>query len=130
LITNKRSVTTSVLVEDGQLIVLGGLIDETVNQSEQKVPLLGDIPLMGNLFKSRTSSTEKRNLMLFLQPSILREERSASAYSSRKYSFMRASQLEQNREGIALMPGENVPILPERPRAFIPPPFDTLERRP
>lgn len=124
LITNKRSITTSVLVEDGQLVVLGGLIDETVNQSEQKVPLLGDIPLMGNLFKSRTSSKEKRNLMLFLQPSILREEQAASAYSGRKYSFMRAQQLEQNRAGIALMPGEDVPILPERSRAFIPPPFD------
>jgi general secretion pathway protein D len=127
LITNKRSVTTSVLVEDGQLVVLGGLIDETVNQSEQKVPLLGDIPLGGNLFKSRTSSKEKRNRMLFLQPSILREENSASAYSSRKYSFMRARQLEQNREGIALMPGEDVPILPERPRAYIPPPFGMTE---
>lgn len=123
LITNKRSVTTSVLVEDGQMVALGGLIDETVNQSEQKVPLLGDIPLLGNLFKSRTSSKERRNLMLFLQPSILREEGSASAYSARKYSFMRARQLEQNQQGIALMRDEEVPILPERPRPHIPAPF-------
>src|SRR5690606_31702164 len=65
LITNKRSVTTSVLVEDGQLVALGGLIDETVKQSEQKVPLLGDIPLLGNLFKSRSSTVDRRNLMLF-----------------------------------------------------------------
>lgn len=125
-ITNKRSVTTSVLVEDGQLVALGGLIDETVNQTEQKVPLLGDIPLVGNLFKSRSSSKERRNLMLFLQPSVLREEYSASAYSSRKYSFMRARQLEQNQQGIALMPGEEMPVLPERPRPYIPPPFEAM----
>ncbi|HEX5513688.1 MAG TPA: type II secretion system secretin GspD, partial [Gammaproteobacteria bacterium] len=125
-ITNKRSVTTSVLVEDGQLVALGGLIDETVNQTEQKVPLLGDIPLVGNLFKSRSSTKERRNLMLFLQPSVLREEYSASAYSSRKYSFMRARQLEQNQQGIALMPGEEVPVLPERPRPYIPPPFEAM----
>lgn len=123
LITNKRSITTSVLVEDGQLVALGGLIDETVKQSEQKVPLLGDIPLLGNLFKARTSSKEQRNLMLFLQPTILRDEATASAYSSRKYSFMRARQLEQNQRGIALMPGESVPVLPERPRPHIPAPF-------
>lgn len=123
LITNKRSVTTSVLVEDGQLVALGGLIDETVSQTEQKVPLLGDIPLLGNLFKSRTSSKDRRNLMLFLQPSILRDEGSASAYSARKYSFMRARQMEQNQRGVALMPGEGVPVLPERPRPYIPAPF-------
>lgn len=127
IITNKRSVTTSVLVEDGQLIALGGLIDETVNQSEQKVPLLGDIPLLGNLFKSRSSSKDKRNLMLFLQPSILRNEGTADAYASRKYSYMRARQLEQNEQGISLMPSENVPILPERPRPDIPVPFGPTE---
>ena len=125
LITNKRSVTTSVLVEDGQLVALGGLIDETVKQSEQKVPLLGDIPLLGNLFKARTSSKEQRNLMLFLQPTILRDEATASAYSGRKYNYMRARQLEQNARGISLMPGEEVPLLPERPQPAIPAPFDT-----
>lgn len=125
LITNKRSVTTSVLVEDGQLIALGGLIDENVTQSEQKVPLLGDIPLLGNLFKSRSSSKDRRNLMLFLQPTILRDEATASAYSGRKYNYMRARQLEQNARGISLMPGEEVPLLPERPQPAIPAPFDT-----
>jgi general secretion pathway protein D len=128
-ITNKRSVTTTVLVEDGQLVALGGLIDERVIQSEQKVPLLGDVPLLGNLFKARNSSKEKRNLILFLQPSILRDDQTASAFASRKYNYMRARQLEQNAQGISLMPGEDVPVLPELQRPAIPAPFGTTESR-
>ena len=70
--TNKRSITTTVMVEDGQTLVLGGLIDDQVKESHDKVPLLGDIPLLGSLFRYRTSSKTKRNLMVFMHPTILR----------------------------------------------------------
>jgi len=91
--TNKRSIKTTVLVEDGQTLVLGGLIDDKVNDTRDKVPFLGDIPLLGNLFRYRTSSNSKRNLMVFLHPTILRDPETANYYSRSKYDDMRSSQL-------------------------------------
>jgi general secretion pathway protein D len=124
-ITNKRSIKTTVLVDDGQLIALGGLISDQVRENESKVPLLGDVPLLGNLFKARAAQKEKRNLMLFLQPSILRDEASASAITSRKYNFMRAQQIRQRERGIPLMPDAVTPVLPKLERPILPPPFET-----
>ncbi|MFK8081032.1 MAG: type II secretion system secretin GspD [Granulosicoccus sp.] len=91
--TNKRSIKTTVLVEDGQTLVLGGLIDDKVNDSRDKVPFLGDIPLLGSLFRYRTTSKTKRNLMIFLHPTILRDPATADYYSRNKYDDMRADQL-------------------------------------
>lgn len=122
--TNRRSIMTSILVEDGQMIALGGLIDDAVDEGEQRVPLLGDLPLLGHLFRARTTSVEKRNLMLFLQPTILRDRASADHVSQRKYNFIRAEQLEQQRRGIGLMPNEVAPVLPRLERPALPQPFE------
>lgn len=94
LITNKRNINTNVLVEDGQLLVLGGLIDDQKGRNIAKVPILGDIPLIGRLFQYRTSTAKKRNLMVFLHPTIIDDRKSADATSMQKYQYIRAKQLE------------------------------------
>ncbi len=91
--TNKRSIKTTVLVEDGQTLVLGGLIDDQISDTHDKVPLLGDIPLLGSLFRYRTSTKSKRNLMVFMHPTILRDVESADYYSRSKYDDLRSAQL-------------------------------------
>ncbi|MFT4726101.1 MAG: general secretion pathway protein D [Granulosicoccus sp.] len=91
--TNKRSIKTTVLVEDGQTLVLGGLIDDQINDTREKVPFLGDIPLLGSLFRYRTTRKNKRNLMVFLHPTILRDPKTADYYSRSKYDDLRAAQL-------------------------------------
>ena len=93
IVTNTRSIKTTVLVEDGQTLVLGGLIDDQTNDTRDKVPLLGDIPLLGSLFRYRTTFKSKRNLMVFLHPTILRDPASADFYSRAKYDDFRTSQL-------------------------------------
>ena len=93
IVTNTRSIKTTVLVEDGQTLVLGGLIDDQVSDTRDKVPLLGDIPLLGSLFRYRTASKRKRNLMVFLHPTILRDPATADYYSRSKYDDVRQAQL-------------------------------------
>ena len=90
LITNKRNIKTTVLVEDGETIVLGGLIDDDVQESVKKVPFLGDIPLLGRLFKTTSISRTKRNLMVFLRPTIVRDSDDVRAISNRKYNYFQA----------------------------------------
>ena len=90
LITNKRNIKTTVLVEDGETIVLGGLIDDNVQESVKKVPFLGDIPLLGRLFKTTSISRTKRNLMVFLRPTIVRDSKDVRAISNRKYNYFQA----------------------------------------
>jgi len=111
VIFSKRSVSTNVMVDDGQIVVIGGLIDEDVQQVESKVPLLGDIPLLGHLFRSTKSSTTKRNLMIFIKPTIIRDAATMSQLSSRKYNAIRAQQLAEREDGIALMPYTQAPVL-------------------
>ena len=111
----KRQVKTTVLIDSGKTVVIGGLIDEQVQESITKVPLLGDIPYLGYLFSSRGSKVSKRNLMVFLRPTIIREENQMTAISSRKYSQLRAEQIIQQEDGVELMWDGHVPILPEFP---------------
>lgn len=113
LITNTRSIKTSILVNDGQTIVLGGLIKEDLQESVSKVPLLGDIPLLGNLFRKRGTKKTKTNLMVFLRPNILRNAKDTQSISSEKYNFFRAKQMEQRKKGVGLMRDKEVPVLPE-----------------
>jgi general secretion pathway protein D len=89
LITNKRSIKSTVQADDGQIIVLGGLIQDDVTQSESKVPLLGDIPWLGALFRSSKEVHTKRNLMVFLRPTIVRDSAGMAAISGKKYSDIR-----------------------------------------
>ncbi len=100
LVTNNREITTSVLVPDGVTLVLGGLISDEVRHSVTKVPALGDIPVLGNLFRYRNTSRMRRNLMVFLKPTILRDPFLEQAVSSEKYNFIRTEQLQrQQSEG-------------------------------
>ena len=109
--TNKRSIKTTVLVEDGQTLVLGGLIDDQLNDTNEKVPLLGDIPVLGNLFRYQSTTKSKRNLMVFLHPTILRDVESADYYSRSKYDDLRSAHLSQY-EGEPLTI-KQLPLLPE-----------------
>ncbi len=113
IVTNKRSIKTAVMVEDRQVVVLGGLIDDRLTETVQKVPLLGDIPVLGNLFKSQRTSKTKQNLMVFLKPTILRDAATETQMSSGKYNYMRAQQLEKRDRGVNLMRSDVVPVLPD-----------------
>ncbi|EGM77114.1 general secretion pathway protein D [Rheinheimera sp. A13L] len=121
----KREIKTTVLADNGATVVLGGLIDEDVQQSESKVPLLGDIPVLGALFRSTSSSKRKRNLMIFIRATIMRDDGLLSEVSQRKYNYVRAQQLAQGEKGISLMPGAETPAMPEfDDTLIIPPTFD------
>lgn len=110
---NKREIKTTVMADDGATIVLGGLIDEDVQESESKVPLLGDIPVLGHLFKSTSVSKRKRNLMVFIKASIVRDGNAINGISKQKYNYIRAEQLKRDEEGIRLMPFTSQAVLPE-----------------
>jgi len=94
IITNKRSIKTTVQLDDGALLVLGGLIDENVQVAEQKVPILGDIPVLGALFRAKRESKIKQNLMVFIRSTIIKDPAKARVLSQNKYNFMRDLQLE------------------------------------
>jgi general secretion pathway protein D len=125
VLINKRQIKTTVIVDDGGTIVLGGLIDEDVQESVSKVPILGDIPFIGNLFKSTTTSKRKRNLMVFIRPKIIRDGVTMNEISHRKYNYIRAEQLKRQAEGIPLMPFQEGPALPEwDDKLVLPPSFE------
>ena len=91
LITNKRSLETRVLVNDGDILVLGGLIEDTISDTIQKVPLLGDIPFFGKVFQFQSRSRAKTNLMVFIRPTVLRSASESSALSADRYDYIGAS---------------------------------------
>ncbi|WP_394132901.1 type II secretion system secretin GspD [Shewanella maritima] len=116
-----RRLTTTVMADSGQIVVLGGLINEDVQESVQKVPFLGDLPIIGHLFKSSSSGVKKRNLMVFIKPTIIRDGITMEGVAGRKYNYFRALQLEQQERGVHLMPGQEVPVLEEWDQeAFLP----------
>ncbi len=115
LVTNKRTIMTSVMVDDGGMIVLGGLLDNNLSESNARIPILGSIPLIGNLFKSRTSSKNKRNLMVFIHPTIIHDQNDAFSETNSKYNFLRNLQMKINHGKASLLPFEKQPILPELP---------------
>lgn len=95
LIINKREIETTVTVDDGDIIALGGLIDENERRTIEKVPLLGDIPVLGELFTSRSRSRTKTNLMIFIRPTIVRSRQDAQAISARRFNYTREMQRER-----------------------------------
>jgi general secretion pathway protein D len=119
--TNKRSIKTTILIEDGGIIVLGGLMQDTVTESEDRVPGLGAIPLLGNLFKSRSGSRQKSNLLVFLRPKILRDQIATETISASKYNEIRDEERSLHKGKITLLPGETQPSIPPIPRAEVPP---------
>ncbi len=113
--TNKRSIKTTILIEDGGVIVLGGLMSDTVTESEDRVPGLGAIPILGNLFKSRSGSRQKKNLMVFIRPRILRDDVQTESLSEEKYNGVRQDQKTLNHGRVTLLPGEKQPMIAPPP---------------
>ena len=111
LVTNTRAINTTVIVEDGGTLVLGGLIQEKVRENRQAVPLLGRLPLIGGLFRASSESREKTNLLLFIRPTILRDSAQADAATNAKYNYLRRQQLVRSYSGKG-------PMLPELEDAF------------
>ncbi|MBV8909417.1 MAG: type II secretion system secretin GspD [Gammaproteobacteria bacterium] len=122
LVTNKRTVSTTVLIEDGGIVVLGGLIEDDRNKSESRVPYLGNIPLIGLLFKTRSDRSTKTNLMIFIRPKILRDAAQAAYETDLKYNYMQDQQkpILHTHEALPLLPGVPPGKLPPLPPA--PPP--------
>ncbi|MCW9025126.1 MAG: type II secretion system secretin GspD [Gammaproteobacteria bacterium] len=111
IITNKRSITTSVMVEDDQVLVLGGLVEDQVDEIEQKVPGLGDIPLLGWLFKYKSEKKIKKNLMVFIHPKIIKDKNSIAQETGDKYNYLRSQQLAERENGLSFMDNNNIPVL-------------------
>jgi general secretion pathway protein D len=98
LITNKNSITTSVLIRDGATLVLGGLIQDSVTNSESQVPILGSIPILGELFRTRNTEKTKTNFLIFLQPHILRDDAQVAEETDAKYNYIRDEQGKLNKD--------------------------------
>ena len=115
LITNRRSIDAVVQVDDGQVVVLGGLIQDDVVDTVESVPILGQLPLIGALFRNTTKTAVKRNLMVFLKPKIIRDPAQLAEYSKVKYEDIRQESLESKRNGKQdfLLGGSKQPVLPE-----------------
>jgi len=115
-ITNKRTIDTNVLIEDGGIVVLGGLIQDGDRRGEQRVPYLGRIPVIGALFKTRSRNYEKRNLMVFIRPKILDDGLKAAIETDAKYNYIRNEQIKSGRPK-----SEVLPLLPYTPEPRLPP---------
>lgn len=108
VVTNKRAINTTVLANDSEIIVLGGLMQDDVQSSESKVPLLGDIPFLGALFRSTNKSHVKRNLLVFLKPTIIRDKDKAAEISDRKYDKLRSVHMQLDDVGNLKIVGEDI----------------------
>jgi len=134
LITNKRKINTSVMIEDGGIIVLGGLIRDSSVRGETRVPFLGRIPIIGEAFKTRSGTRDKSNLMVFIRPRILRDNITTAVETNRKYNAIRDEQLRQgpHHEVIPLLPFDKRPELPPAQSIpdLAPPPQSAPEANP
>jgi len=127
---NKREIKTTVMADSGQTVILGGLIDDDVQESEQKVPILGDIPIIGHLFKSTRNTKRKRNLMVFLRPTIIRDGKTMNTLSKAKYRQMRAKQLMQRDKGLELMSNDKLPLMKKwNDSLSMPPSYDEYQQK-
>ena len=113
--TNKRTIESNVLVEDGSIVVLGGLLQDENSGNAEKVPGLGDVPLFGNLFKSEARSRKKTNLMVFLRPVVVRDARESERLSLDRYDLMRSGLKDNQPVPSSLVPVNESPTLPEPP---------------
>ncbi len=115
LVTNKRTISTSVFVEDGQVLVLGGLMDNQLTQNDERVPGLGRIPGLGWLFRARKTNRTKTNLMVFIRPTILRTNEQSRFLTDTKYNYIRNLQQQEAQKRVHLMREEKSPVLPALP---------------
>jgi general secretion pathway protein D len=113
--TNKRTIESNVLVEDGAIVVLGGLLQDEYSGNQEKVPGLGDVPLFGNLFKSEARTRKKTNLMVFLRPVVVRDAQATDQLSMDRYDLMRAGLQKAQPEPSQLVPINEAPLLPPAP---------------
>ena len=113
LITNERKIQTKVLAQDGRVVVLGGLIKDDVQDGSQKVPLLGDIPLLGRLFRSDGVKVTKSNLLIFLRSTIIRDDTELAGATADKYRYIREQQRLRRQRGLMFLDDDNLPLLPE-----------------
>jgi general secretion pathway protein D len=112
IVTNMRAIETNVLVDDGAIVVLGGLVQDNVSNGTEKVPLLGDLPLIGGLFRYETRRQQKTNLMVFLRPFIVRDDSDMRGVTSDRYERMRLMQEATRTPPSAVLPGIEPPVLP------------------
>jgi general secretion pathway protein D len=112
VITNKRSLESIVLVDEGQIIVLGGLVQDSVSNGEDKVPLLGDLPLLGNLFRHEIRQHTKTNLMVFIRPYVLRDNQAHQGLTQDRYEYLRGEQTKGQLPSRLLLPDMPAPTLP------------------
>ena len=113
IITNERKIETKVLAIDGQIVVLGGLIKDDVQDAQQKVPLLGDIPYLGRLFRSDAEQVTKQNLMVFIRTTIIRDNAALAGASAEKYRYIRDQQALRKGQGLTYLDDANLPVMDE-----------------
>jgi len=113
LITNERKIQTKVLAQDGRVIVLGGLIKDDVQDGSQKIPILGDIPFLGRLFRTDAVQVTKSNLMIFIRTTILRDDEQMAGATADKYRYIRDQQELRRARGLMFLDDENLPVIPE-----------------
>lgn len=111
IVTNTRTIKTNVIAGDQDLIVLGGLIDDQMVDTTEKIPFLGDLPVLGAAFRYRKSNLTKRNLVVFIRPTIVRDDSMLESLSHRKYQFLRAKQILLNKSQDNLLSGRDKPLL-------------------
>ena len=112
LITNERKIETKVLASDGDVIILGGLVRDDVQDSEQGVPILMDIPLLGRLFRNDVVNVTKQNLLVFIRPSIVRDQEALRGATAEKYRYIQEQQMERRARGLMFLDDGNLPVLP------------------
>ena len=128
VITNKRAVASTVMVNDGEIVVIGGLMQNTFTEGEEKVPVLGDLPLLGGLFRYKKRTQNKTNLMIFLRPTLVRDSATANAYTGDRYDYIVGQQVNARPAHNAALPDMEPPVLPPRP--LLPPTLPPVEAKP
>ena len=130
VITNERKIETKVLANDSDILVLGGLVKEDVQDSTQGIPLLSDIPLLGRLFRNDVVSVTKSNLLVFIRPTIIRDDQDLAGATAEKYRFIRDKQLQRRERGLMFLDDGSLPVLPtweEQIQQLPEVPLDTAE---
>jgi len=112
VITNERKIETKVLAKDGDIVVLGGLVKDDVQDSQQGVPVLQHIPLLGRLFRNDVVSVTKSNLLVFIRPTIIRDDEDLAGATAEKYRYIREQQLERRARGLIFLDDGSLPLLP------------------
>ncbi|MEK9994849.1 MAG: type II secretion system protein GspD, partial [Halieaceae bacterium] len=112
LITNERKIETMVLAHDGNIVVLGGLVQDEVTDDSQGVPILSSIPLLGRLFRTDSVRVDKRNLLVFIRPTIIRDDEDLAGATAEKYRYIRDQQMERRERGLMFLDDGNLPVLP------------------